>query len=279
MVIIGRVEQIGKRLPKYEYRCGGSLINKWYVLTAGHCYLNPNLPKEIVNVGDYNLKERRDCADGFTSGPSCIPDNQIIKVQKIITHEDFYYRRGSDPKNDITLLKLATKVDMDKNKYIKFVCLPLGLPEEFRVIRAKDYMEALVGIRANAVGWGYTDLSFTSTETQTVKSATDILQVVDLPILSNSKCEEYYGSVSFADGKRVCAGAEKGKDSCKGDSGGPLVINRINKRLKNLITTHEDSVWIQIGVTSFGSSACGNGKPGVYTRVSEYIDWIRANIK
>ena len=40
--------------------------------------------QEIVNVGDYNLKERRDCADGFTSGPSCIPDNQIIKVQEII---------------------------------------------------------------------------------------------------------------------------------------------------------------------------------------------------
>ena len=34
------------------------------------------------------------------------------------------------------------------------------------------------------------------------------------------------------------------------------------------------------GVTSFGSSFCGErSRPAVFTRVSEYIDWIREELK
>ena len=48
----------------------------------------------------------------------------------------------------------------------------------------------------------------------------------------------------------------KGRDACNGDSGGPLVCN-------GKLT----------GITSFGNG-CGN-VPGVYTRVSNYVEWIQ----
>ena len=59
-----------------------------------------------------------------------------------------------------------------------------------------------------------------------------------------------------------------GKDSCNGDSGGPLVYRQAS-----------DYPWYQVGVVSFGTSQCGTGTPGVYTRVSAYMDWISKNME
>ena len=36
---------------------------------------------------------------------------------------------------------------------------------------------------------------------------------------------------------------------------------------------------VQAGIVSFGRPECGNGDPAVYTRVSNYIDWIRRNVR
>lgn len=48
----------------------------------------------------------------------------------------------------------------------------------------------------------------------------------------------------------------------QGDSGGPLAIG-------NLL----------VGVVSYGTGVCGIGVPDVYTRVSLFVDWIRANTR
>lgn len=64
---------------------------------------------------------------------------------------------------------------------------------------------------------------------------TDILQEVQLPIISNAECKQKYLNLhderytdsntnQFGD-KVICAGfTEGGKDSCNGDSGGPLML-------------------------------------------------------
>ena len=59
-----------------------------------------------------------------------------------------------------------------------------------------------------------------------------------------------------------------GEDSCNGDSGGPLIARRDRKSSMFL--------W---GVVSSGTRVCGSGKPGIYTRVSQFGDWIRANLR
>ena len=53
-----------------------------------------------------------------------------------------------------------------------------------------------------------------------------------------------------------------GKDTCQGDSGGPLFAkSSLNK-------------YVLAGITSFGILCALPNYPGVYTRVSYYLDWI-----
>lgn len=54
----------------------------------------------------------------------------------------------------------------------------------------------------------------------------------------------------------------------QGDSGGPLQ-RHFNKTLVS------SKMFFVFGVTSFGRS-CATGAPGVYTRVTSYLDWIES---
>jgi secreted trypsin-like serine protease len=65
-----------------------------------------------------------------------------------------------------------------------------------------------------------------------------------------------------------CAGDMEngGVDTCLGDSGGPVIIN--------------DGPATLVGITSWGVSGCGEpGSPGVYTRVSFFLDWIKRTMQ
>lgn len=71
---------------------------------------------------------------------------------------------------------------------------------------------------------------------------------------------------------QLCAGGEKGRDSCRGDSGGPLMTISADKS--------GEINWYAAGVVSFGPSPCGmENWPGVYTRVSKYVNWIVSKLK
>uniref|UniRef100_A0A667XZQ1 Plasminogen activator n=1 Tax=Myripristis murdjan TaxID=586833 RepID=A0A667XZQ1_9TELE len=65
----------------------------------------------------------------------------------------------------------------------------------------------------------------------------------------------------------LCAGDTRGlDDACKGDSGGPLVCQNNNRMTL-------------MGVISWGDGCGQKDKPGVYTRVTHYIDWIEGKMK
>ncbi|KAM9602991.1 kallikrein-14-like [Morphnus guianensis] len=103
-------------------------------------------------------------------------------------------------------------------------------------------------------GWGAT----TSPEV----SYPDVLQCVNVTIFSTAECQQLYpGSITE---NMLCAGSlQGGRDSCQGDSGGPLVCNRTLQ-----------------GIVSWGMEKCGQPKrPGVYTKVCRYAQWIQKTMK
>ncbi|XP_060161188.1 trypsin-2 isoform X1 [Globicephala melas] len=88
----------------------------------------------------------------------------------------------------------------------------------------------------------------------------ELLQCLDTPLLSQAECEASYpGQITD---NVVCAGfLEGGSDSCQGDSGGPVACNGELQ-----------------GIVSWGSGCAQKGKPGVYTKVCDYVDWIQQTI-
>ncbi|XP_057271920.1 trypsin I-P1-like [Pezoporus wallicus] len=101
-------------------------------------------------------------------------------------------------------------------------------------------------------GWGNTRSSGSSYP--------DTLQCLKAPVLSSSACSNAYpGEIT---NNMICVGfLEGGKDSCQGDSGGPVVCNG---QLQ--------------GIVSWGLGCAQKGYPGVYTKVCNYVSWIKATI-
>ena len=210
---------------KITYTCGGSLINRWYVITAAHCQSKTN-PITHANIGEWEFGIRKDCFAG-----NCLPRNQIIKVDKMIVHENFVYSR-KEVKNDIALIKLQKKVKM--RDYLIFICLPFGTsPLSFMDVENLD--NDLIGVRAHAVGWGITDPDQKEWEESDVtfsRVASKKQMMVDLPLLSETRCKQTWPKVSYAKGL-LCAGGEVGKDTCNGDSGGPLAVTNFHREEHN----------------------------------------------
>nr|XP_028559727.1 LOW QUALITY PROTEIN: transmembrane protease serine 11G-like [Podarcis muralis] len=91
------------------------------------------------------------------------------------------------------------------------------------------------------------------------------LRQTEVKIIGNEICNRwnvYNGAISAG---MLCAGyLEGGSDACQGDSGGPLV------------TPDSRGIWYLVGIVSWGEECAKPNKPGVYTRVTYYREWIAA---
>ncbi|XP_046807361.1 venom protease [Lucilia cuprina] len=152
--------------------------------------------------------------------------------------------------NDIALLRLNDRVPI--TSFIRPICLP----------RAEERNELFVGTKGIATGWG------------TLKEdgkPSCLLQEVEVPVLDNETCVAQTNYTQKMITKNMMCAGYPGKgerDSCQGDSGGPLV------RLRP-----DDKRYEQIGIVSWGNGCARPNYPGVYTRVTKYLDWIVANSK
>ncbi|XP_019665698.1 transmembrane protease serine 11B isoform X2 [Ailuropoda melanoleuca] len=90
-----------------------------------------------------------------------------------------------------------------------------------------------------------------------------ILQQASLKIIDNEVCNAPYALSGTVTDKMLCAGFMSGKaDACQNDSGGPLAY------------PDSRNIWHLVGIVSWGNGCAKKNKPGVYTRVTAYRDWI-----
>ncbi|CAL4135487.1 unnamed protein product, partial [Meganyctiphanes norvegica] len=165
-----------------------------------------------------------------------------IKVQKMFKHPDYDLETIE---NDIALLKLPKKVQL--GKHIRQICLPA------------QAAPPPIGNKCIIAGWGK--------ERESHIFGSDVLNYAKVPIVSRKVCRAAYPEHPITR-NHVCAGYKRGNiDSCAGDSGGPLLCKG------------EDGLWSVHGVTSFGEGCGETGKFGVYTKVANYIHWIRKTMK
>lgn len=141
--------------------------------------------------------------------------------------------------NDIAIIKLAAQLILSSPSV-----RAIKLPKQDASIRSKSL--------ASVAGWGFTSENSGNVST--------VLRSVQVPIVDQRQCNKWYDGA--IDAGMVCAGEKDGeKDSCTYDSGGPLTLNN---RL--------------IGVVSWGAGCARPEKPGVYTRVAHFRDWVDSNV-
>lgn len=121
----------------------------------------------------------------------------------------------------------------------KFTPAPINLEANLPAVGEKTYV----------AGWG---------TTREGGSISPVLKYTAVDVVSNAECKKAYGSKIF-DGS-LCAYTAK-TDSCQGDSGGPLY-------------SYDGSRLTVVGIVSWGQGCARAGYPGVYTRVSEYADFL-----
>ncbi|NWW43177.1 MCT1A protease, partial [Pedionomus torquatus] len=110
----------------------------------------------------------------------------------------------------------------------------------------KTCRDLRTGTKCSIAGWGMIDNI----------QATNRLFEAEVSIYSRRKCTRLYPHLNTG---MVCAGSLHDiTDSSQGDSGGPLVCKKVAQ-----------------GIVSFGYDT----PPGVYTRISNYLPWIKKIMK
>ncbi|KAL4609098.1 transmembrane protease serine 3 [Arapaima gigas] len=177
---------------------------------------------------------------GLTEQP--VNGAQYLAVEKIIYHS-CYRPKWLD--HDVALMKLVEPLAF--TDLVKPICLP-NFGERF-----EDGKMCWIS------GWGATE--------DGGESASVTLRSAQVPLLSSKACSQpgvYHGFISPW---MICAGyLEGGVDSCQGDSGGPLACK-------------DSSVFKLVGVTSWGQGCAERNKPGVYTRITLALTWIREQME
>uniref|UniRef100_A0A1I8ND40 Peptidase S1 domain-containing protein n=1 Tax=Musca domestica TaxID=7370 RepID=A0A1I8ND40_MUSDO len=192
------------------------------------------------------------CVDGRNAGQISVQyatttisakGDNVIPVKRIIMHEG--YNPSNSYANDIALLELYGTLVFNYK-----TLAPVNLPDPYFEI--PQLPEGVPGVLA---GWGLNE---------TGGYIQNTLQEVNLKIYSDNECQERHNYQTNPE-YHICGGVDEGgKGQCSGDSGGPLLYNGN----------------VQLGIVSWSRKPCTIAPyPGVYTKVSHYIHWIKQHVE
>ncbi|KAG2470166.1 C1RA protein, partial [Polypterus senegalus] len=226
-------------------RGGAALISDQWIMTAAHNIFSKGSSQSRVSLTEVAQELEVRLGDTNVERLVKIPKQE---VEAVFVHPNFS-ESDTDFNNDIALIKLSSRVTL--NETIMPICLP-----EAGSLYEKD----VVGYVS---GWGITESRRLSSD----------LKYVALPIVDHSTCQNSVETIKKSrteptpdvTDNMFCAGrVEGGDDTCSGDSGGVFAL-----------ISESDHEWYAAGIVSWGIDCGKKHSYGVYTKVSNYLDWIK----
>jgi secreted trypsin-like serine protease len=242
------------------FRCGGSVISPYWVVTAASCTHSCLARYSAVIHGVADIKDKW---AGYFAGPQGMTPGapnyidaanwkDVIVIRK---HENYDART-----HDYDIAVVATTTPMAFNDQTFPICLPAWdfcLKEKTKVA---------------VMGWGDND----STRKKKRKDFSSTLQITWLPIVRYFVCKRYHNSDKMSRieklkirGRNICAGdgSTARQHVCKGDGGGPMVYKDKN------------GIAQLVGSSSFGFGCENFGNVAIYSRMTSFLPWIAAKTK
>jgi len=172
-----------------KFRCGGSLIGRNVVLSAGHCYDFV----DYVEIGRYDL------------GASDFNEEHLegFNVELKVLHPDY---DEDTLESDVMLILLD-----GATIYGTPVTLDSGNGE----VNFNEVDEN--GSGKDLIVMGYGDTEFGG-------DISEVLLEVEVDYVDNTECNEAYESKEYSITNNMLCAYRDGKDACQGDSGGPLIM-------------------------------------------------------
>ncbi|GAB6022697.1 peptidase domain containing associated with muscle reproteinration 1, partial [Chamberlinius hualienensis] len=239
---------------KYQFICGGALLNNNWVITSAHCVKHNNL---TIDENDLLIYYGNFYFDNISTSPLNEKVSGDLQVYKIVVHPNYNVKSGD---GDLALLEIWLR---NASKDFHPICLP-------NISLSKQHLEE--GNNGNVTGW----------EIDTNSSPAHANQI-EVSIAPMSECKLYIAkhgrSLQLTDDK-VCAVGNtlttESKPVCESSVGDLLVMSEGNG---------ENSTWYLEGIQSLNSSLpCTTNDSrhkklyneyAIYTKVYKYLDWIK----
>jgi len=222
--------------------CGATILSSSWLLTAAHCVDNGlgSIDVEVI-VGKAVL--------------SSTTSADHRQVKRLVVHPD--WEAEANGVADIALVEMAAPLPIDGIS-VEVASLPTGKSSAAWPPAGQAYTVS---------GWGCVVAVTPNQDSCPGDNYSDILESVTVNDLAGPAGSSTCGSTpsgSFLSEYMICAGAvDGGVDACFGDSGGPLMVR-------------EGGQNVLAGVVSSGFGCAQPDLPGLYTRVTTYLEWMHS---